>query len=308
LVLVRLQGGLGNQLFEYSAGLAVAGELGVPLRCLPSNSPGIPIESVLPNGAITFADASDVRRFRMSNASDPLLVRAANRLQRKAPWYRRQHSMVLQGWSTMKFSAAERTFVASTPYCYLSGWFIHRSWFAPVLPEVSSLIHDRLREHPGYLAADGALVVSFRRGDYVRVGFELSLDYYADAMERLGGHTGPCWVVCDDEAFGVLAAEWLTRRGLNASAAPSFEGSRALGDLALLAGATNVVMSNSTFCWWGVVAGDRADRAGRRVIVPDPWIPARSEDLGLPAGIPLDGGLSQPGWERVNPGVPGSPH
>ena len=52
---------------------------------------------------------------------------------------------------------------------------------------------------------------------------------------------------------------------------PTFEGSPGITDLAVLAGAGSVIMSNSSFCWWGVTAGDSEARPDRTVFVPTPW-------------------------------------
>jgi len=307
LVLVHLQGGLGNQLFQYAAGLAVARETGAPVRCIRSDSAGIAIDAVLPAGTVVFAEPGDRRRFHLSQPSDSIAVRLANRAARQAPGYRRKHSLLVQGWSTGNSANQPRRDEPIRPYCYLTGWFIHRSWFAPVLSDLAAPLCDQLRQHPAFALAQGATVVSFRRGDYVRFGFDLGLDYYERAIAHLGASTGPCWVVSDDAAFGQLAAEWLTARGLSAAPAPAFAGSRALADLALTAGATRVVMSNSTFCWWAVVAGDTAGTP-RQVIVPYPWIQMGEEAAHAPDGWISDGDLYQPNWQRLDSGSSSGPH
>lgn len=306
-VLVRLQGGLGNQLFQYAAGLAVARETGALVRCEPSDSPGIALRDVLPQGNVTLAAPADWNRLRLSKPGDPVLSRARNRATQALPGYRRRCSVVVQGRSTQRSANDPRTVVVRTPSCYLSGWFIHRSWFEPVLDAVARPLLQRLCEHPAFASARGATIVSFRRGDYVRFGYDLGLDYYERAIERVRANDRPCWVVSDDAAFARLASDWLTARGLSAAPAPAFEGSTALAHLALLAGAERVVMSNSTFCWWGVVAGDTG-ASGRQVTVPSPWIAGGERGIQIPDWAVGDGDLYQPTWEPVVSSPSHGPH
>lgn len=47
-------------------------------------------------------------------------------------------------------------------------------------------------------------------------------------------------------------------------------------DLALLANATELILSNSTFSWWGALMGK-----SRRTICPEPWFTDRTRDRGL---------------------------
>jgi hypothetical protein len=65
-------------------------------------------------------------------------------------------------------------------------------------------------------------------------------------------------------------------------------------DLALLATAEQVVMSNSTFCWWGVVAGQTPGRE-RVVIAPRPWLMGAGLD-----GKADEDSLLRPEWLTVD--------
>ncbi len=89
------------------------------------------------------------------------------------------------------------------------------------------------------------------------------------------------FVVGDDSFFLDLARDWLVSRGIAAQRVPSFEGSPGITDLAMLAGAGSVIMSNSSFCWWGVTAGDSEARPDRRVFVPTPWNRQKKLQAGL---------------------------
>ena len=72
---------------------------------------------------------------------------------------------------------------------------------------------------------------------------------------------------------------------------PQFSGNAAVNDFWVLAGAANVVMANSTFCWWATRVGDalRAALDGPRTVVcPRSWL----------AGVPHR--MIEPDWTAID--------
>lgn len=277
-VLVHLMGGLGNQLFQYTAGLQVASESGGRLYIDPSAPEGVSLADVLAPETISFASTRVRRSFGLSTGSDPAPVRVALRLQRE--WATRTGRLtIMRERAGMEFHHTG----PSSGKSLLIGWFMHPSWYANTMGNVGAQLLDRLREHPAYLlaATGNATVISFRRGDFVRWGMDLSAGYYENALDRLGNTGAPCFVVGDDSLFLDFARDWLVGRGIAAQRVPSFEGSPGITDLAMLAGAGSVIMSNSSFCWWGVTAGDSEARPDRRVFVPTPWNRKNKHEGGL---------------------------
>lgn len=274
--MVRLQGGLGNQLFEYAAGLHLARERNASLLLVRPEEKGINLFDVLPEDRCAEAPSRLVARFAALGPGDAPVRWLAKKVMRRVPAYRRRYGVL-----------RERPGVARTPseaeghHLLLVGWFIQAQWYSPVLADVAGQVLARLQDHPHFALAGEATVVSFRRGDFVRWGWALDTAYYERALQVLDAHgpsTGPYYVVGDDDMFLDFAVDWLRARGRNASRPPRATGSTALADLALLAGANRVVAANSTFCWWGLVAGDAAGHPGRRVVAPEPWI--RSSAFG----------------------------
>lgn len=277
-VLVHLMGGVGNQLFQYTAGLQVASETGGRLYIDPSAPEGVSLVDVLAPGTIAFASTRVRRSFGLSAGSDAAPVRIAIRLQRELA--------TRLGRLTVMREHAGSGFHHDGPAsgkCLLIGWFMHPSWYATTMGTVGAQVLDRLRQHPAYLLSStgNATVISFRRGDFVRWGMDLSSGYYENALDRLGPTDAPCYVVGDDSLFLDFARDWLVGRGIAAQRVPSFDGSPGITDLAMLAGAGSVIMSNSSFCWWGVTAGDAEVRPDRRVFVPAPWNRKRKHEAGL---------------------------
>jgi hypothetical protein len=136
---------------------------------------------------------------------------------------------------------------------------------------------------------ENGAVISLRRGDYVRLGWDLPLEYYDSALRLLEPGNIPIWIIGDDALVIELVSEKWRRQGLNVLALPDLGISNTRRDLALLVRAKNVIMSNSTFCWWGVVTGNLHRReTSRRIISPNRWLPLPGADS-----------LINPSWESV---------
>ncbi len=173
---------------------------------------------------------------------------------------------------------------------FLWGFFQHPSWFEPSLNHVTARIWETLEPLVHEIRDSGATVVSVRRGDYVRLGWDLPMDYYERALEELGPVDGPVWLVSDDPTIDNEFAPVLAQFGMTAEPLPDLAVNRILRDLALLGSAQSVVASNSTFCWWGVVAGQmQSGQESKRIIAPAQWLPLQGSNALLRAD-----------WKQIN--------
>ena len=292
---VVLIGGLGNRLFQIAAGLVAqqlrGGELEFyDVRTLkrwtradfltespdgdqPGHFLGIPYVYEL----------DSVRRTLWKIRRQPRRLARSIRQRRDGAI----HMSQLSGFAAMPVDFASST----EQDIDLFGYFQHPSWFEPVLPAIT----DKMWSAIGPIAREfqnmKATAISLRLGDYVRFGAELDLEYYRRALRALGPVDGPIWIVSQEPTAGEILAPLLREFGLSAEQPPVSSGTALVRDLALLAVADNVIMSNSTFCWWGVVTGEM-QRGGseRRVFVPDRWLPDSpgSEALIRSSWIPVE--------------------
>lgn len=267
VVVVRLQGGLGNQLFEYAAGRFVANRDGATLLVQRANEAGLNLFDVLPAESCVEAPPEVRRRFRLSEPGMSSVRRVANAALREAPWRKARYGIVREGFGGDHRRPGDVTATNNM----LVGWFINVEWFESTFAAVCRELLETLTPHPAYQLARDATVVSFRRGDFVRWGLALGSEYYEGAVQALADRGGPCFVIGDDDMFCDFAIDWLRKHGLDAQRRPSVAGSTGITDLVLLAGARQVIMSNSTFCWWGTTSGDLSRPEGRLVIAPTPW-------------------------------------
>ena len=281
-ITVRLVGGLGNQLFGYYAGAALAGRHGAPLRLDTSwtrhgiTDHGIAIRDLdlpgewLPEGG----------RSRLL-APGTLLGRASGKAVREiGPLARmmRVHEASSVGHDPQLLQLPAGTRLRG----YFQSWRIVSTAIdygyprRPSLREPSPWL-ERMRERA---ERERPIAVHVRRGDYAKVA-EFGLlgrDYYDRALAQLRerGIDGPVWVFSDDPAAAreVVDGEVVS----DASVGPAAE-------ILAMSHAAAHVIANSTFSWWG--AWMNAPRTP--VVAPEPWF----------AAGPTIEGLIPPEWDRI---------
>jgi hypothetical protein len=270
LIVVRMQGLLGNQMFGYAAARRLAlvhdtdlvvdislrmqqGIAGDPfgLDCFDHNARVCPVWEVA----------------RVPNPS-----RVVRALQRLRPSRRPFLRPLDEDTSTNAFVPAVLTAPDGT---YLRGYWqfeeyfcdreheIRRDFTFPPLSVESQEIADEI-------AACAATSVHVRRGDYVRHGHLSHLDqsYYARAVKRIAEVVGDvtAFVFSDDPAWcrANLRLPCLTRlvdRLLPAD--------RAWEDMCLMSRCDHHVIANSTYRWWGAWLNPSATKL---VVAPETWV------------------------------------
>ncbi|MFM9134478.1 MAG: alpha-1,2-fucosyltransferase [bacterium] len=289
-ITVRLVGGLGNQLFGYYAGAALAAHHGVPLRLDTSwtrygiTDHGIEILALdLPGEWID----NDSWRAKLS-APGTVPGRAFAKALRDIPALRkplRIHEAPGVG--------DDPALLGQPPGTRLRGYF--QSWriveYAvragyprrPSLRRSSAWLDDMV----GRAAQERPIAVHVRRGDYAKVdefGL-LGASYYEPALDALRGQgiDGPVWLFSDEPA---IARQALGRYADGAEIVASVDGPAT--EMLAMSHAAAHVIANSTFSWWGAWMND----PGTSVIAPDPWF----------ASGPSVTGLIPPTWTRLPAG------
>ena len=301
-VIVSLEGGVGNQLFQYAAGLAFASERQVPFQVVrgrliasraldATNLLEVPAQSLTPYER--FLCGLPGGSFRRMPAA---LMRVVKPMARRRARYRVVHQDLMQ-MADPRVDVAERE-----RYVHLRGLFQHPSYYESVLADVVGGIVDKLgpRLDPG--AGQGVVAMHFRRGDYVLHGYSLPLSFQEAALSTVveGRAVSRLLVMSDDLDFAGLAAEHFERGGIAATVVGGDPDRSELDDFCALASAQHLVMSNSTFAWWAAMVGDRLRPGGDRVVVcPTPWMPLRASGT-IPAAT-LD--LSRDHWTLLRVGT-----
>lgn len=286
-IIIRLLGGLGNQMFQYALGRAVSIKWKVPLLLdrwlLEDHRPGqhltlrrydLDIFTISPR----FATKRDVRRYHSFGQNN--VVKVYFHVRRKLS----QFGLAAKAPVSIEDIGFhfDPTVFDHEPPLHLAGlWQSHRYFneIAEILRADFNFRHKlegKGREMAELIADPNAVVLHVRRGDYISdarnaalLGFP-KLDYYARAIARVRESTqNPSFFVFSDDLD--WARENLPLGTHNAHfvdlSAP--QGVRQYGfELQLMTHGSNFIIANSTFSWWAAwLAGERA----RLVLTPARW-------------------------------------
>lgn len=287
-ILVREMGGLGNQLFQYAAGLYYSTRYRVPLVVAADPDPHA-------------ASAGYPRPFQLSMFQIQAPMRPATQIERILLTTNRRFQYMAAG---LRGLLGVRLFEEPEPYRFCPELpakkrarrvYLRAYWQAA---GYASAVESRLREELVIKSPPSGknletlnriaespcpVSVHIRRGDY-KLGprdLTLPLRYYEEALNVLSQRfsSPELFVFSDDIEFA--------RQNLCLKAPIHFVGHNdefnAFEDLRLMAACRHHIIANSTFSWWGAWLDPRADKL---VLAPRHWrgyTPSHYPDL-YPAG------------------------
>lgn len=175
------------------------------------------------------------------------------------------HHSIIQSADASAYSAPPR--LDSPKRLFLHGYFQHPGFYEARL---STVCGELLERAPEGRAGDDVVALSFRRGDFVDLGWALGMAYYRSALAMVNDdRQRPLWIVSDDALFADLAADRFRTDGYDVLPTPEFGLSPAMDDFWTLAFAARLIASNSTFAWWAGAVGDAFRGADHhQVVVP----------------------------------------
>jgi hypothetical protein len=289
MIIVRLSGGLGNQMFQYATGRAVAARSGVPLKLDVTAFVRDDNRAFALDGfriAATVATEAEITRFLGAGYKE-LSTRLRLRLQRLLP-----HALRTLIWERgLPYESRLRQVGSSA---YLAGYWQSESYFSDIA--------DRLRDEltlfdppsaegqamSAEMQARDSLSVHVRRGDYVShplYGGICTGDYYRRAVDSVcrrvpGIHA---YLFSDDIAW----AEANLDLGCETTYVRPRQGARDHEDIWLMSLCRHHVIANSSFSWWGAWLGKNRAKI---VVAPRRWFNDTSRDVRdlVPAA-----------WERI---------
>ncbi|TYO89682.1 alpha-1,2-fucosyltransferase [Oceanicella actignis] len=284
-----LQGGLGNQLFQYAAGRALAARLGAELSVHPRARGAAGIK------AVGLAELGLTPRMRTGHGG-PLRRAALNLAKPIARALGRDVVKTPPGWRGRihreRGFAYDPVFETLQGSWYLAGYFQSWRYFAAIADELRADLRagaeaalPRDAELPD-LSGD-SVSVHLRLGDYAdpanaRIHGVLPAKYFAAACARIR-EARP------DARFFLFSDQPREARArLSGLDLTVVEGGSRAADLALMARCRHHVIANSTFSWWGAWMGP-----GGITVAPRQWFAPEKQ-----AGMDLSD-LFPEGWIRV---------
>jgi hypothetical protein len=281
MIVSRLQGGLGNQLFQYAAGRSVALRTGSPL-CLDTSLLDRRLPGLTPR---TF----ELRPYRLP-------YRLLSRAERT--WLRldlRSRTRLPARWLHSHWGAydVEPQLSLKAP-AVLEGYWQSARYFAGIEAELRESLRDRYdagepaRRLRDELSRGVSVSVHVRRGDFITNAnaashhVTCSEDYYRRAGEIVGGAT---FYVFTDDADWARAHLSLPGQIVLVTGQPGISHH---DELYLMSHCTHHIIANSSFSWWGAWLNPAP---GKIVVAPRRWL--RNADAE-----PRD--LIPPEWTRID--------
>lgn len=268
MIVARIDGGLGNQLFQVAFGLQLAHRHRTEL--------------VLDLSAYADQPAHGFLLDRFHVSARQLRSDEMRRVPRRyrLPDAKRSSWLRFDGLTRVRekpFGFAEKYLHAPND-SYLVGYWQSERFFRDVRSQVReqfrvrrplSAQSERLQER---MLATPSLALHVRRGDYISnpgaaaIYRSLSLEYYRQSvLARLAERAAvEVYVFSNDIPWcrQHLALPCPVHFIQHTTSASAHE------DLALMSAAETIIIANSTFSWWGAWLGERA---GRHVVAPASW-------------------------------------
>jgi hypothetical protein len=273
-LIVGMQGGIGNRLFQYAAALTVAERLDVAVRYVevPTRTGSLSLSEFLdpPIAAPTRRQrALLLEPLGLSPALGALF--AATRRVPGLSTLSAGHRLVQSHLPEAAYEGGQRVGALQTP-ALMWGYFQHPDFFEAtidrVVDQILAVMPKVVRDHP---LDPSTLVLGIRRGDFVSLGLSLPFSYYESALEVLGAGPGSSVrVLGDDREFNHLVEALLLERGYRVLPAAYPELSPLLADFWTMATSRDTIIPDSTFAWWANIVGDHLSPDTERKVVCPP--------------------------------------
>jgi len=248
MIIIKIQGGLCNQLFQWAYGYALSKEHDVYFDTSFFDNQNI----------MSPVSIRDYELPKIINKEIPLATKevfhdfSSKRIQ-----------MVLDNfhYSNIKFEKDENY--------YLNGYWQSESFFNKVKDEVvDSFKFPKLDDFD----FKDSCSIHIRRGDYLNLKdfhTHQTLDYYEKALEILAPK-GNVFVFSDD-------IEWC-KKNLNFKNQVFMEGNSNIEDLKYMSLCENNIIANSSFSWWGVYLNENPEKI---VVCPKSWFGNNTNDSDI---------------------------
>jgi hypothetical protein len=285
MIITWLTGGLGNQMFQYAAGLSLAEHRRTVLKLDVSWYRVDPEYEAHNRYALSclniteqFATQEEIDRVRGVQLTQT--ERWAVQLARTLRFYRHANRFAAPANSHYAESFAFYPgFFDQPDNTYLHGMWQSERFFQPVSNLLRLHFSFRYPMQPAVTGMmsriqDGgpSVAVHFRRGDYVRnpefnkANGVLGFDYYHRAMALMRDrHPDATFYVFSDDIDGI---ERDFRPPFPCVFVRATQPWHSYDKIRLMSACNHAIISNSTFAWWGAWLNPNPNKS---VIAPDPW-------------------------------------
>lgn len=270
MIIVRVSGGLGNQLFQYAFGQYISKGLRVSVKYDLQTNLSLNNFTVRSFGLLNFeldikvATPDDINSLRFF--SSDFFSRFLRKLVQKFPLLSKSYFVEDKLHQILDNKILKDN-------CYYDGY-----WQSYVYPDINkdilifqiclnkfSVGNEKLIER---ISSTNSISLHVRRGDYISIKknndiFHVcSIDYYRNAIELIENKvSNPQYFIFSDDI------EW-AKQNFIGSKFIFVEGNNPHIDMYLMSNCKNNIIANSTFSWWGAWLNSYVDKI---VVAPKLW-------------------------------------
>jgi len=246
MIITKISGGLGNQLFQYALGRAVAKHHDVPLKLDITAYENYKLHKGYRLDKFNInAEIAEKNEISSLKGSDFLIFKALRRagLRNKHTYYSEKQRVVYD----------ENVF--SHPTRYLEGYWQNERYFLSIRETILDELQPKYslsvnaRSYKELFLTSTAVSIHVRRGDYLKhpeIGV-LDLDYYKRAVQYIENHVvSPRFFIFSDDI------QWC-KENFKFILDPIYidETETEIDDLVLMSSCCHNIVANSSFSWWG---------------------------------------------------------
>ncbi len=273
MIVVRLVGGLGNQMFQYATGLSVAENLGADLF-IDNSWFKKPLQNETPR-------KYELDKFNIENK----IVNPKNYTLKTEGFFSKLYKIGKPSLNYYKEKSFryDPNFKYIKNNTYLDGYFQSEKYFKNIRPsvmrkfEILDKISDKSKDLIGLTKKYDSVSIHVRRGDYVsnknanEFHGILSQDYYKKAIGVISKKVNkPRFFIFSDEIDWVKDNFDLPQNSFFVDHSKS-----GIEDLRIMIECKHNIIANSSFSWWGAWLGKYE---GKKVLAPKHWFKDNSID------------------------------
>ena len=279
-IVVRLIGGLGNQLFQYALGRQISLLKQVPLKLDLSafqNDPDRSFALHRYNIAATIASDKEVARYTAFYDHNTLFARLYRKAESKIlPRFKRRY------FKEIDYYVYDDEVMQVAPKVLIEGFWQHCRYFENLDPRVLkelTLKEKFLNAIPAVISEikqnDTAVALHVRRGDYVANPDNLNwfgvmpVSYYQQAIDYIRNQiVKPVFYIFSDDL------EWAKQNIVTDASVVYVDidgGTKDYLELYAMSTCRHNIIANSSFSWWGAFLNTNPNKI---VIAPEQWIAA----------------------------------
>ena len=283
MVITNIIGGLGNQMFQYANGRAIALSLCSPLKLDTRDFSGYQLHQGFELNRVFNCNAEIAANIDLEKTLDWQRSKFAQRFLRR-PLFKclRHKSYVVEphfnywsGISQLKDNV------------YLDGYWQSEQYFIEFADKIRTEFTFKLpvslknKEISAHISQVNAVSMHVRRGDYVTnkknayIG-ACSLDYYRAAITKINSMVDkPIFYVFSDDFNWAKNNLILDSKSVFIS---HNTGKESYNDMRLMSLCKHHIIANSSFSWWGAWLNQNAEKI---VIAPKYWFAGDMNDIDL---------------------------